>query len=45
MRSDMFIAEHAVQPSAGSGMSVQNSYPVPYVLDGQMIARQGGVRT
>jgi uncharacterized protein (AIM24 family) len=43
MRSDTFIAEHAVQPSTGTGMSVENPYCVRYAVDGQMMARQGAM--
>jgi uncharacterized protein (AIM24 family) len=43
MRTDTFIAEHTVQPSAGAGMSVENPYCVRYAVDGQMLARQGAM--
>jgi uncharacterized protein (AIM24 family) len=41
--SDTFVAVHTVQPSAGSGMTVQNPYCVRYSVDGQMTARQGAM--
>ena len=43
MRSDAFIAEHIVQPSAQAGMSVQNPYCIRYAVDGRMMARQGAM--
>jgi uncharacterized protein (AIM24 family) len=43
VRRDTFIADHAVQPSAEPGMSVENPYCVRYALDGRMTARQGAM--
>ena len=43
MRSDAFIVEHIVQPSAQAGMSVQNPYCIRYAVDGRMMARQGAM--
>jgi uncharacterized protein (AIM24 family) len=43
LRSDTFIAEHIVQPSAQAGMSVENPYCVRYTVNGWMLARQGAM--
>lgn len=43
MRSDIFDAEHTVQPATRAGMSLQNPYCVRYAVDGEVQARQGAM--
>ncbi|MEU8588898.1 AIM24 family protein [Streptomyces sp. NPDC048664] len=41
MTGDLFTSEHVVRPATGPGMSVQNAKSIRYVVDGEMLARQG----
>lgn len=43
MRSDIFSAEHTVQPPTQAGMSLQNPYCVRYAVDGSVHAKQGAM--
>ncbi|WP_286247255.1 AIM24 family protein [Streptomyces graminofaciens] len=43
MKSDLFSSEHMVQPAQAPGMSVQNAKSVKYVVNGEMLARQGAM--
>ncbi|MEU6217766.1 AIM24 family protein [Streptomyces sp. NPDC047022] len=43
MKGDLFTNDHMVQPAAGPGMSVQNAKSIRYVVDGEMLARQGAM--
>ncbi|MDG4861906.1 AIM24 family protein [Streptomyces sp. T-3] len=43
MKSDLFAAQHMAQPSTVPGMSLQNSKSVKYVVNGEMLARQGAM--
>ncbi|GAA2251856.1 hypothetical protein GCM10010145_19440 [Streptomyces ruber] len=43
MKSDLFSGEHLVQPASAPGMSVQNAKSIRYVVDGEMLARQGSM--
>jgi uncharacterized protein (AIM24 family) len=40
---DVLGAEHLVQPATQPGLSLQNPYCLRYVLDGQLLARQGAM--
>src|ERR687884_336868 len=43
MRSDVFKAENMAQAPTAAGMSLQHSKCVKYVLNGEMLARQGAM--
>ncbi|MGW0732731.1 AIM24 family protein [Streptomyces sp. NPDC002851] len=43
MKSDLFAAQHMAQPAAAPGMSLQNSKSIRYVVNGEMLARQGSM--
>ncbi|MEU6371026.1 AIM24 family protein [Streptomyces sp. NPDC046931] len=43
MKGDLFSSDHMVQPAAGPGMSVQNAKSIRYVVNGEMLARQGAM--
>ena len=43
MNGDLFSSDHVVQPAAAPGMSVQNAKSIRYVVDGEMLARQGAM--
>ncbi|MGV9245678.1 AIM24 family protein [Streptomyces sp. NPDC003710] len=43
MKGDLFSSDHMVQPADGPGMSVQNAKSIRYVVNGEMLARQGAM--
>ncbi len=43
MRSDIFKADNMAQPPTQAGMSLQHSKCVKYVVNGEMLARQGAM--
>ncbi|MGW3498434.1 AIM24 family protein [Streptomyces sp. NPDC001020] len=43
MKGDLFSSDHMVRPAATPGMSVQNSKSIRYVVNGEMLARQGSM--
>ncbi|MGY0488832.1 AIM24 family protein [Streptomyces sp. WG-D5] len=43
MKGDLFASEYMVQPATAPGMSVQNAKSIRYVIDGEMVARQGAM--
>ncbi|PRX98182.1 AIM24 family protein [Allonocardiopsis opalescens] len=43
MRGDIFSKEHQVAPPTQAGMSLQNSRCVRYVVNGEVLARQGAM--
>ncbi|GAA3782924.1 AIM24 family protein [Streptomyces chiangmaiensis] len=43
MKGDLFSSDHMVQPAAAPGMSVQNAKSIRYVVNGEMLARQGAM--
>jgi len=43
VRSDVFKTESMVQPPTAAGMSLQNSKCVRYVVNGEVLARQGAM--
>ncbi|WP_306322784.1 MULTISPECIES: AIM24 family protein [unclassified Streptomyces] len=43
MKGDLFASEFMVQPAAAPGMTVQNAKSIRYVVDGEMLARQGAM--
>ncbi|WP_327352622.1 AIM24 family protein [Streptomyces sp. NBC_01304] len=43
MKSDLFAAQHMAQPATVPGMSLQNSKSIRYVVNGEMLARQGAM--
>ncbi|MBC2864743.1 AIM24 family protein [Streptomyces mexicanus] len=43
MKGDLFSSEHVVRPASAPGMSVENAKCLRYVVDGEMVARQGSM--
>ncbi|MHB9755923.1 AIM24 family protein [Streptomyces sp. BYX5S] len=43
MKGDLFASEYMVQPATAPGMTVQNAKSIRYVIDGEMVARQGAM--
>ncbi|MEU9418584.1 AIM24 family protein [Streptomyces sp. NPDC051000] len=43
MKSDLFASENLAQPAAVPGMTLQNAKSVKYVVNGEMLARQGSM--
>ncbi|MFF1354820.1 AIM24 family protein [Streptomyces sp. NPDC058297] len=43
MKGDLFSSEHVVQPASTPGMTAQNAKSIRYVVDGDMMARQGAM--
>ncbi|MFF0464741.1 AIM24 family protein [Streptomyces mexicanus] len=43
MKGDLFSSEHVVRPATAPGMSVENAKCLRYVVDGEMVARQGSM--
>ncbi|MET8953482.1 AIM24 family protein [Streptomyces sp. NPDC004393] len=43
MKGDLFSSDHMVQPADRPGMSVQNAKSIRYVVNGEMLARQGAM--
>ncbi|WP_327654128.1 MULTISPECIES: AIM24 family protein [unclassified Streptomyces] len=43
MKGDLFASEYMVQPAVAPGMTVQNAKSIRYVIDGEMLARQGAM--
>ncbi|MYW63229.1 AIM24 family protein [Streptomyces sp. SID8379] len=43
MKGDLFASEFMVRAAAGPGMSAQNAKSIRYVIDGEMMARQGSM--
>ncbi|MET8471968.1 AIM24 family protein [Streptomyces sp. NPDC006422] len=43
MKGDLFASEYVVQAAAAPGMTVQNAKAIRYVVDGEMLARQGSM--
>ncbi|MER6125495.1 AIM24 family protein [Streptomyces sp. NPDC001795] len=43
MKGDLFSSDHMVQPAITPGMSVQNAKSIRYVVNGEMLARQGAM--
>ncbi|GAA3864736.1 AIM24 family protein [Streptomyces sp. NPDC003631] len=43
MKGDLFSSDHMVQPASAPGMSVQNAKSIRYVVNGEMMARQGAM--
>ncbi|MET9041892.1 AIM24 family protein [Streptomyces sp. NPDC004362] len=43
MKGDLFSSDHMVQPASTPGMSVQNAKSIRYVVNGEMMARQGAM--
>ncbi|MER5946359.1 AIM24 family protein [Streptomyces sp. NPDC001904] len=43
MKGDLFASEFMVQAAETPGMSVQNAKSIRYVVDGEMLARQGAM--
>ncbi|KUJ58069.1 hypothetical protein ADL25_03895 [Streptomyces sp. NRRL F-5122] len=43
MKGDLFSNDHMVQPASAPGMSVQNAKSIRYVVNGEMMARQGAM--
>ncbi|MFG2517429.1 AIM24 family protein [Streptomyces sp. NPDC048527] len=43
MKGDLFSSEHVVQPASAPGMTAQNAKSIRYVVDGDMMARQGAM--
>ncbi|MCW7941227.1 hypothetical protein AAW14_03870 [Streptomyces hygroscopicus] len=43
MKGDLFSSDHMVQPAGAPGMSVQNAKSIRYVVNGEMVARQGAM--
>ncbi|MFD7996652.1 AIM24 family protein [Streptomyces mexicanus] len=43
MKGDLFSREHVVRPATAPGMSVENAKCLRYVVDGEMVARQGSM--
>ncbi|MER8014818.1 AIM24 family protein [Streptomyces griseoluteus] len=43
MKGDLFSGEHMVRPAVEPGMVTENSKCVRYVVDGEMLARQGAM--
>ncbi|MFF1565362.1 AIM24 family protein [Streptomyces sp. NPDC058293] len=43
MKGDLFSSEHIVQPASAPGMTAQNAKSIRYVVNGDMMARQGAM--
>ncbi|MFF0969363.1 AIM24 family protein [Streptomyces sp. NPDC003703] len=43
MQGDLFSQEHVVRPATAPGMSVENAKCIRYVVNGEMLARQGAM--
>ncbi|MFG3103919.1 AIM24 family protein [Streptomyces sp. NPDC048182] len=43
MKGDLFSSEHMVAPATAPGMTVENAKCVRYVVNGEMLARQGAM--
>ncbi|MFF7140997.1 AIM24 family protein [Streptomyces nodosus] len=43
MKGDLFSSDHMVGPASAPGMSVQNEKSIRYVVNGEMLARQGAM--
>ncbi|WP_037853890.1 AIM24 family protein [Streptomyces sp. NRRL S-340] len=43
MKGDLFSSEHVVRPATAPGMYVENAKCVRYVVNGEMLARQGAM--
>jgi len=43
MKGDLFSSEYMVQPATTVGMSVQNAKSIRYMINGEMLARQGAM--
>ncbi|WP_432164406.1 AIM24 family protein [Streptomyces sp. bgisy031] len=43
MKGDLFSSEHVVQPASAPGMTAQNAKSIRYVVNGDMMARQGAM--
>ncbi|MFE1952634.1 MULTISPECIES: AIM24 family protein [Streptomyces] len=43
MKGDLFASEFMVQPAVAPGMTVENAKSIRYVVDGEMLARQGAM--
>ncbi|GAA0663092.1 AIM24 family protein [Streptomyces thermocarboxydovorans] len=43
MKGDLFSSRHMVQPATAPGMTVENAKCVRYVVNGEMLARQGAM--
>ncbi|MFD9903998.1 AIM24 family protein [Streptomyces sp. NPDC059063] len=43
MKSDLFSKQHLAEPATAPGMTVQNSKSLRYVVNGEMLARQGAM--
>ncbi|MCX5084816.1 AIM24 family protein [Streptomyces sp. NPDC056121] len=43
MKGDLFSSEHVVQPATAPGMTAQNAKSIRYVVNGDMMARQGAM--
>jgi uncharacterized protein (AIM24 family) len=43
MKGDLFSSDHVVQPAVAPGMSVENGKCLRYVVNGDMLARQGAM--
>ncbi|MBW8706182.1 hypothetical protein MBT84_41855 [Streptomyces sp. MBT84] len=43
MKGDLFSNDHMVQPASAPGMTVQNAKSIRYVVNGEMMARQGAM--
>ncbi|MFE6752180.1 AIM24 family protein [Streptomyces sp. NPDC057684] len=43
MKGDLFSSEHVVQPASAPGMTAQNAKSIRYVVDGDLMARQGAM--
>ncbi|WP_030378001.1 MULTISPECIES: AIM24 family protein [unclassified Streptomyces] len=43
MKGDLFSSDHVVQPAVAPGMSVENAKCLRYVVNGDMLARQGAM--
>ncbi|MCX5322823.1 AIM24 family protein [Streptomyces sp. NBC_00120] len=43
MKGDLFSSEHVVQPASAPGMTAQNAKSIRYVVNGNMMARQGAM--
>ncbi|WP_432057504.1 AIM24 family protein [Streptomyces sp. bgisy022] len=43
MKGDLFSSRHMVQPATAPGMTVESAKCIRYVVDGEMLARQGAM--
>ncbi|MFJ4686882.1 AIM24 family protein [Streptomyces sp. NPDC091377] len=43
MKGDLFSSEHMVQPATAPGMTVENAKCIRYVVNGEMLSRQGAM--